>query len=150
MTAGNHTHDRPTAIVSTVASDSHTWNLVYLQLLLEEHGYAVTNLGACTPDDLLVRESRDRRPDVVVISTVNGHGHQDGRRVISALRGFPELSTTPVVIGGKLGVTGGEGHRYGDELLAAGFTRVYEEGVAGPAEFSGFLSEVATMQGVPA
>jgi methylaspartate mutase sigma subunit len=151
VTTGNHLRERhPTAIVSTVASDSHTWNLVFLQLLLEEHGYAVTNLGACTPDDLLVQETQDRRPDVVVISTVNGHGHQDGRRVIARLRDCPELTATPVVIGGKLGVAGGEGRTYRDDLRAAGFTEVFEEGVAGPVEFTGFLQNVALRVGVPA
>jgi len=145
---GNRPHGRPTAIVSTVASDSHTWNLVYLQLLLEEHGYEVTNLGACTPDDLLVRECRERQPDVVVVSTVNGHGHQDGRQIIGRLRGCPELTATPVVIGGKLGVSGGTGRTYGEELRAAGFTEVFEEGVAGPAEFSGFLGSLSQRAGV--
>lgn len=29
-------------VVSTMASDSHTWNLVFLQLVLEELGHRVT------------------------------------------------------------------------------------------------------------
>ncbi|BCY13284.1 cobalamin B12-binding domain-containing protein [Actinoplanes sp. L3-i22] len=131
MSNGNHL-----AIVSTVASDSHTWNLVFLQLLLEEHGYTVTNLGACVPDDLLVKECRELRPDLVAISSVNGHGHQDGRRVIGALRACPELFDTPVVIGGKLGVTGGS---YSEELRAAGFTEVFEDGVAHRVDFGEFV-----------
>ncbi|MFD0586215.1 hypothetical protein [Dactylosporangium darangshiense] len=49
-------------IVTTVSSDAHTWNLVYLQLLLEELGCRVTNLGACTPDETILRECRLRRP----------------------------------------------------------------------------------------
>jgi methylaspartate mutase sigma subunit len=141
---GNHL-----AIVSTVASDSHTWNLVFLQLLLEEHGYTVTNLGACVPDDLLVKECRELRPDLVAISSVNGHGHQDGRRVIGALRSCPELFDIPVVIGGKLGVAGGDGVSYGDELRGAGFTEVFEDGVPHRVDFGEFVRGVPERAGVP-
>ncbi|BCJ41916.1 hypothetical protein GCM10010168_88120 [Actinoplanes ianthinogenes] len=141
MTNGNHL-----AIVSTVASDSHTWNLVYLQLLLEEHGYAVTNLGPCVPDDLLVKECRELRPDVVVISSVNGHGHQDGRRVIRAVRDCPELRDLPVVIGGKLGVAEGS---YRNDLREAGYTEVFEDGAPAPADFGQFLRSLPDRVGVP-
>ncbi|GAA4590478.1 methylmalonyl-CoA mutase cobalamin-binding subunit [Actinoplanes octamycinicus] len=141
MINGNHR-----AIVSTVASDSHTWNLVFLQLLLEEHGYSVTNLGSCVPDDLLVKECRELRPDLIAISSVNGHGHQDGRRVISLLRDCPELRDTPVVIGGKLGVAEGS---YGAELRQAGYTEVFEDGVPAPIDFGQFLQSLPERAGVP-
>jgi methylaspartate mutase sigma subunit len=113
-------------LLSTVSSDSHTWNLVYLQLVLEDRGYRVGNLGACVPDELLVHRCRTDRPDLVVISTVNGHGAQDGARVVRLLRGHPELAGTPIVIGGKLGI---EGNSVGaaEELLAAGFDAVFDD-----------------------
>ncbi|MEU3457846.1 cobalamin-dependent protein [Micromonospora sp. NPDC006766] len=151
MINGNHFYgvDRqPTAIVSTVASDSHTWNLVFLQLLLEEHGYSVANLGACVPDDLLLKECRELRPDVVVISSVNGHGHQDGRRVIRQLRDCPELAETPIVIGGKLGIAGGEGVTYDDDLRDAGFTEVFEDGAPSRVTFDQFLRSLPDRAGV--
>ncbi len=114
------------ALVSSVSSDSHTWNLVYLQLLLEELGHRVHNVGACVPDDLLLGECRRHRPDLVVVSSVNGHGFLDGRRLIARLRQQPDLARLPVVIGGKLGTEGAAGGTYGPELLAAGFTAVFE------------------------
>ncbi|BAU88404.1 methylaspartate mutase [Streptomyces laurentii] len=49
-------------LVSSVSSDSHTWNLVFLQLLLEDLGHEVTNIGACVPDELLIAECRRHRP----------------------------------------------------------------------------------------
>ncbi|MEV4432379.1 cobalamin-dependent protein [Streptomyces sp. NPDC049585] len=113
-------------LVSSVSSDSHTWNLVYLQLLLEEMGHEVHNTGACVPDDLLLGECRRLRPDLVVISSVNGHGFLDGRRLIGRLRREADLAALPVVIGGKLGTEGAGAGRYGPELLAAGFTAVFE------------------------
>jgi len=119
-----------TVVVTSVASDSHTWNLVYLQLALEELGHQVVNLGACVPDDLLVTECLRIRPDLVVVSTVNGHGFHDGRRLISRIRDCAELAEMPVVIGGKLGIAGPAGHEGRDQLRAAGFDAVFEEGAA--------------------
>jgi methylaspartate mutase sigma subunit len=115
-------------VVSSVASDSHTWNLVYLQLALEELGHRVTNLGGCVPDDLLVDECLRLRPDLVVISTVNGHGLHDGTRLIGRIRACPELAITPVVIGGKLGVAGSVGQPTRDRLRAAGYDAVFADG----------------------
>ncbi len=126
-------------LLSSVSSDSHTWNLVYLQLLLEELGHEVRNVGACVPDDLLVQECRRHRPDLLVISSVNGHGFLDGRRLITRLRGMPDLAEFPVVIGGKLGTEGAAEGTYGPELLAAGFTAVFE-GDAAVEEFRAYVT----------
>lgn len=120
--------DGHTVVVTSVASDSHTWNLVYIQLALEELGHKVINLGACVPHDLLVSECVRVRPDLVVVSTVNGHGFHDGMRLIGQLRAHEELATTPVVIGGKLGIAGPAGRAGRDQLRAAGFDAVFEEG----------------------
>ncbi|MFJ8046272.1 cobalamin B12-binding domain-containing protein [Kitasatospora sp. NPDC096147] len=125
-------------LVSSVSSDSHTWNLVFLQLLLEEMGHEVVNIGACVPDELLISECRRHNPDMVVVSSVNGHGFLDGRRMIGRLRDEADLADLPVVIGGKLGIRGGEGGGYGAELMAAGFTAVFEDG-EGVADFRRYL-----------
>ncbi|MCW2609822.1 MAG: methylaspartate mutase [Cryptosporangiaceae bacterium] len=112
-------------IVNSVASDSHTWNLVYLPLLMEGMGHRVRNLGACVPDELLVAECRRQRPDRVVVSSVNGHGHVDGTRLIRQLCACDELRGVPVVIGGKLGVASLGGDHYADDMMAAGFAAVF-------------------------
>jgi methylaspartate mutase sigma subunit len=130
-----------TVVVSSVSSDSHTWNLVYLQLVLEELGHAVVNLGACVPDELLIERCLDARPDLVVISTVNGHGFIDGRRLIGRIRAVPELTDTPVVIGGMLGIAGPDGRHSHDLLLSAGFTAVFDDGARVPA-FQAFLDRL--------
>ncbi|MFI6006651.1 cobalamin B12-binding domain-containing protein [Streptomyces sp. NPDC051366] len=128
-------------VVTSVASDAHTWNLVYLQLLLEELGHRVTNLGACVPDQLMVDECRARRPDLIVISTVNGHGFVDGKRVVRLLRRCPELHTTPLVIGGKLDIAGGQPGSVSVELLEAGVDAVFE-GNAGIVNFRDFVQSL--------
>ncbi|WP_279634819.1 cobalamin B12-binding domain-containing protein [Streptomyces tirandamycinicus] len=135
-----------TVVVTTMASDSHTWNLVFLQLLLEELGHRVTNLGACVPDGLLVAECRRTAPDLIVLSSVNGHGFQDGLRVIAALRACPELAGTPTVIGGKLGIAGSGDPARRCALLAAGFDGVFEEGVSVP-EFRSFVGSLPATSG---
>lgn len=127
-----------TVIVSSVASDSHTWNLVFLQLLIEELGYTVVNLGACVPDGVLAAECRERNPDLIVLSTVNGHGYQDGMRVIQRLRATEGLAATPTVIGGKLVTELVDGAPL-DELVAAGFDGVFQDGVSSPDEFHHFM-----------
>ena len=76
-------------VLTGLSSDAHTWNLVYLELLLEEMGCRVTNLGACTPDVTIVRACATRRPNLLVVSSLNGHGVQDGVRLIRALRAEP-------------------------------------------------------------
>lgn len=129
-------------VVTSLASDAHTWNLVYLQLVLEELGHRVVNVGACVPDELLVDECVRCAPDLVVVSSVNGHGFHDGTRVIAALRARPGLAATAVVIGGKLGTGGVDGARErAARLVAAGYDAVFEDGT-GLAAFRTFLTQL--------
>ncbi|AOT59529.1 MULTISPECIES: cobalamin B12-binding domain-containing protein [Streptomyces] len=125
-------------IVSSVSSDAHMWNLVFLQLLLEEHGGEVRNLGACVPDQVIIDECRKARPDVLVLSTVNGHGHIDGLRLIKKIRSEPDLKDLRVVIGGKLGVRGAENVQFIEGLAEGGFDGVFES-EGGLRNFQEFL-----------
>jgi N-dimethylarginine dimethylaminohydrolase/methylmalonyl-CoA mutase cobalamin-binding subunit len=128
-------------VVTSVASDSHNWNLVYLQLALTELGHQVLNLGPCVPDELLVSECLWVRPDLIVVSSVNGHGFIDGMQLIGRIRRRPELAATPVVIGGKLGIAGSAGRDSRDQLMAAGFDAVFEDGT-GMAAFRSFTERL--------
>ena len=130
-----------TVVVTTTASDSHTWNLVYLQALVEELGYDVVNLGPCVPDDLLVDTCRDVMPSMVVVSSVNGHGYQDGLRVIGKLRACPLLVATPVVIGGKLGIASHLDEPQVGRLVEAGFDAVFQDGGNG-VDFRRFVDSI--------
>ncbi|MBB4689008.1 cobalamin B12-binding domain-containing protein [Amycolatopsis jiangsuensis] len=138
---------RSTVIVSSMASDSHTWNLVYLELLVGELGFDVVNLGACVPDELLESETLSRRPEMLVLSSVNGHGYQDGLRVVQRLRSFPELRSLPIVIGGKLGTGGPLSEEQTAELLFAGFDAVFDDqqGAAAFRRFAAALPGAATV-----
>jgi methylaspartate mutase sigma subunit len=133
--------DRHRILLSTTSSDSHTWNLMFLQLLLEECGHEVVNLGPCVPDDLLVETARSCRPSAIVISTVNGHGRIDGARVVRAVRRDPEIAHLPVVVGGKLGIEGTSSDDEVSRLLEAGFDAVFI-GEANPDELPTALSRM--------
>jgi methylaspartate mutase sigma subunit len=128
-------------LLSTVSSDAHTWNLIFLQLVLEEAGHDVVNLGPCVPDELLLDTARRMRPDAIVISSVNGHGHLDGARVIRLLRADPVTRGIPAIIGGKLGIAGGADANLAGSLVDAGFDMVFTDG-GHPAELSRFLARV--------
>jgi methylaspartate mutase sigma subunit len=117
-------------VVTTVVSDSHTWNLVFLQLALEELGHQVRNLGPCVPAAEVVAECLRSRPDLLVVSTVNGHGLRDGTLLIGQIRQCPQLSDLPVVIGGKLGIAGPAGLENSAQLRLAGYDAVYEDGAS--------------------
>ncbi|MFE2043045.1 cobalamin B12-binding domain-containing protein [Streptomyces sp. NPDC059477] len=127
-------------IVAGGISDSHTWNLVYLQLLLEEHGHRVVNLGPCVPENLLIAEALDHHPALIVVSSVNGHGYHDGMRTVTRLREHPELAAVPAVIGGKLGICGPCGDEESVALRAAGYDAVFDDSADGVATFTRMLA----------
>lgn len=137
---------RRIAVVSGLKSDAHTWNLVFLQLYLEGAGFGVVNLGPCVTPHLLAAACREHRPTIVVLSSVNGHGYQDGLGAIGVLRSWPELKETPVVIGGKLGTSGDFSSEQLAELLTAGFDAVYDDGADAPARFGSLISSLAAVQ----
>ncbi|HZP50431.1 methylaspartate mutase [Actinocrinis sp.] len=121
-------HSGLTVLVAGGASDSHTWNLMFLQLLLEERGHRVENLGPCVPPRLLVERCQLLQPELVVIGSVNGHGYRDGEAAVRALRTEPGTAHIAAVIGGKLGVDGVRDEARRHRLLDAGFSAVFDDG----------------------
>jgi methylaspartate mutase sigma subunit len=114
-------------LVTGTSSDAHTWNLIFLQKYIAEAGHEVVNLGPCVPESLLVETCRRLRPDLVVVSSVNGHGVLDGLRAIAAIRAVPVLASLPVIIGGKLTTTGALSTAQLGQLAAAGFDAVFND-----------------------
>jgi methylaspartate mutase sigma subunit len=126
-----------TAVLCTIPSDSHTGNLVYLHLLLEEYGFLVVNLGACTPAEEIEAAIVCHAPELVVISTVNGHGMIEGRTIVQRLR---QLGDWPIVIGGNLGLTG-DHERHVSTLLGAGYSAVFT-GANSVDDFCAYLTSI--------
>ncbi|MYV56183.1 cobalamin-dependent protein [Streptomyces sp. SID3212] len=126
--AARHRSGPLDVVVTGLPSDAHTWNLIYIQLLLEDLGHTVVNLGSCVPEDEIVESCCKFQPDLLVVSSVNGHGFNDAGPLIGAIRSRWELAGLPAVIGGKLGVSGGRQDQT-DELMSAGFDAVFQDGV---------------------
>ena len=135
-------------ILTGISSDSHTWNLVFMQLLLEHMGHRVTNLGACVPDGEVISACLGGRPDMLVVSTVNGHGNMDGERLIRALRTHHNLRELPAVIGGKLGIRGLRNQDHAGTLLNAGFSAVFDAD-NGLASFEVFVERISESKCAP-
>lgn len=129
-------------VVSGTESDAHTWNLVFLQLLLEESGHHVHNLGPCVPATVLAEECSRLRPDLLVLGTVNGHGTEDALTAIKQLRAPGAPVGMPVVIGGKLS-TSGRDRQDVERLLSAGFDAVYSDDPSVIREFASFVCTLA-------
>ncbi|MEV6559326.1 cobalamin-dependent protein [Nocardia sp. NPDC051756] len=110
-------------VLCTVESDSHLWNLVYLQKLLEEHGASVHNLGTCTPVDNVAAAIREDRPDLLVVSSVNGHGFHGAQVLLNHLK--ENGLEVACAIGGKLTTAVSDDDRVRSELLELGFTDVF-------------------------
>lgn len=132
----------PQVLLTTVASDAHTWNLVYLSLLLAESGYEVTTLGACPPVPTVVAAAQELRPAAIVVSTVNGHGCIDGAKLVQALRSAPLCQDVPVAIGGKLGIAGDIQQQQVARLYGVGYDRVFGD-TDGPDSLLSWLSQCA-------
>ncbi|MFI9504520.1 cobalamin B12-binding domain-containing protein [Nocardia sp. NPDC052566] len=123
-------------LLSTVESDSHLWNLVYLQKYLEENGAEVRNLGPCTPTEEVASAIRAERPDLLVVSSVNGHGFHGAQVLLNALR--ERGLEVPCVAGGKLTTAVSDDDRVRRELLELGYTEVFTGDDAIP-HFGDFL-----------
>jgi methylmalonyl-CoA mutase cobalamin-binding subunit len=113
-------------LITSISSDSHTWNLVFMQLLVEELGHEVYNLGSCVPIELLVSESHKHKPDMIIVSSVNGHGHIEGVEIINAIKQCDFLKNITMIIGGKLGTLGSQNAKYVNKLLEAGYDQVFD------------------------
>ncbi|MFG2043630.1 cobalamin B12-binding domain-containing protein [Dactylosporangium sp. NPDC048998] len=137
-----------TVVLTSLSSDAHTWNLVYLQLVLEEMRCRVINLGACTPDETILAACVTQAPDLLVISSINGHGVHDGLRLIRALRAVPGLAALPAVIGGRLDATGGADRSTAERLIDAGFDSVFED-AGGITTFRSMVHRIAADAAVP-
>lgn len=127
------------ALLTTIPSDSHGWNLVFMRMFLEELGVTVENLGTCVPFADVVARCGEGGWSLVVVSTVNGHGHLEGCDLARRLGTLAGRGRFRLVIGGKLGVDAAQSAAYEEELRRAGYDAVFQ----GPAALDDFKEYVA-------
>lgn len=120
-----------TVLLTTVPSDSHSWNLVFMEFLLNDLGYKVENLGPNTPMDEVIARLNRNTCAMVVVSTVNGHGYIEGAELAQRIR-TETNHVKGLYIGGKI-CTENDAQtiaRHSDTLRAAGFDEVFDDSVA--------------------
>ncbi len=110
-------------LLATLPSDAHSWNLLFVHMLLAEHGLALDNLGVCTPLPVLLRACVQRHPRVVLISATNGHHAVEGMLLAQHIHETLGSSRPALALAGDL-TSPGRGHGFQD-LLAAGFDAVF-------------------------
>lgn len=113
------------ALVATTPDDSHVWNLIGVQLKLEERGFHVENLGACTPLTELIEAIMEQRPALLALSSVNGHGAISIRALLAALEEAGLLGRFPIVAGGLLTTDPEQAARAAAELRQLGCAGVF-------------------------
>jgi methylmalonyl-CoA mutase cobalamin-binding subunit len=145
-------HRRPARfVVSGVRDDARAENLIYLQRTLQDHGHEVINLGAGLPDQDVVDACLGARPDVLVISTLDGRRYRDVARRVRTVRGHVALASLRVVFGGRLSPEDDPdaGAVRARELTEGGYDAVFEC-AADLDEFSDFLCGLRIRRRPPA
>ena len=111
-------------LLTSTPSDSHTWNLIYMELFLQENGCQVHNLGACVPIQDLYEAIYRFQPELVVISSINGHLFQDAIEIIENLKDKKKFR---FVVGGKLGILSHSTQFQKVKLKKLGYDEVFTE-----------------------
>lgn len=114
---------------------------MYMRLLVAEHGASPDCLGCCVPYSHTTDEILAQSPDLVVVSTVNGHGSQQGGELMRIIVDRLGRKAPPCVVGGQLSVESSRYHRAAESLLRAGYKRVFYGESAIPA-FNRFMREL--------
>ncbi|MGB1015082.1 MAG: cobalamin B12-binding domain-containing protein [Nannocystaceae bacterium] len=89
-------------LLATLPSDAHSQNLLFLQRLLQEHGFEVRSLGVCTPVPVLLKACIEQRPSVALISATNGHHDVEGAMVAQRIRERLGQATPALALAGDL------------------------------------------------
>lgn len=138
----NHNLD---IILTGTPSDSHTWNLIFMELFLQEHHCTIRNLGACVPIPHLQDTLKKLPCDLVVISSINGHLFQDAIKIISSLPRHGSPSLPPFVLGGKMGISQKDTAFQKRKLLKLGYDDVFVEKNS-LGRFSQYLDRLTTLK----
>ena len=93
--------ENPKIIVCTTPSDSHMWNLVILDLFLQEKDFNVLNLGSNTPFKAVLESLDTFCPDLVIVSSLNGHLLQDGVEMMRYIQSHKGYVPCSFVAGGR-------------------------------------------------
>lgn len=136
-------------ILTGTPSDSHMWNLIFLELFLKENGCKVLNLGSCVPVESIYKALEKSSFDLVVISSVNGYLFQDAMKIMTPFFRSHCHSLPPFVAGGKMGICEKNATFEKKKLIKSGYDDVFVEGDS-LARFKKYLDYLAAFKRQPA
>jgi methylaspartate mutase sigma subunit len=114
-------------ILTGTPSDSHMWNLIFMELFLQESGCRVLNLGPCVPLEQVYTALEQSSFDLVVVSSVNGHLFQDAINMIAPFSHTSFSHLPPFVVGGKIGISEKSAMFQKKKLMKLGYDDVFIE-----------------------
>ncbi|MGV8949155.1 MAG: cobalamin B12-binding domain-containing protein [Candidatus Paracaedibacter sp.] len=114
-------------ILTGTPSDSHMWNLIFMELFLQESGCHVLNLGPCVPLGQVYTTLERSSFDLVVVSSVNGHLFQDAMNMIAPNLKNLSSHIPPFVVGGKIGISEKSATFQKKKLVKLGYDDVFIE-----------------------
>jgi len=114
-------------ILSGTPSDSHMWNLIFMELFLQENGCRVRNLGPCVPVHEIYDSLEESPFDLVVISSVNGHLFQDAMKIITPSFCYAPNQLPPFLAGGKIGISQKSAEFQKKRLIKLGYDDLFIE-----------------------
>ena len=87
-------------VISTVQGDIHSIGKDIVATMMEAHGFEVANLGEDVPVDVILKNVRDQKPDVLGLSSLITSSMAIQRKIIEELKAAGLRDKVKVIIGG--------------------------------------------------
>jgi methanogenic corrinoid protein MtbC1 len=91
---------RGRALVGAAPNEYHELGAQMLAMLLEQDGWALSYLGADTPEEDFLGLACEERPDLIALSVAMPYNVERAAALIHSLRQTPELAGSRIMIGG--------------------------------------------------
>jgi methylaspartate mutase sigma subunit len=119
--------NKQSVVITSTPSDSHTWNLLFLELLFNEEGFTTHNLGCCVPITDLMGSIYTINPDLIVISSLNGLLYLDLEKMMLHIKKFlMSHHRCKLLVGGNLSTHKRESLYLKKRFLNMGIDRVFD------------------------
>jgi len=87
-------------VIATVQGDIHSIGKDIVATMMEAHGFEVANLGEDVPIDVIIKNVRDQKPDVLGLSSLITSSMSIQRKIIEELKAAGLRDKVKVIIGG--------------------------------------------------
>jgi methylaspartate mutase sigma subunit len=130
-------------ILGVAASDAHAVANQLIAMMLRQKGFAVINLGVCTPlEDFADAYRAYPDAEAVLIGSLNGHAYED-LKALPQLRSAGELAC-PIIVGGNLSVGSHKSPETANRLRALGVDHILDSADGLTALLDRLVSERVT------